>query len=146
MKFLIPALLVPVLAFAQAPQGQFDEQQMFEQIKKMMLPVMNKSLPVMQKIKSCIEQSQSSQDLDKCVDIMMTFQQEMAATMGEGNPGQSAVPERPQLEWSRELKAEMLNDIGKSIQDTTATKACLESSASGTEMDACMTKAGLGQR
>ena len=142
MKFLFSLLLVPVLAFAQAPQGQMDERQMFEHFKSMMLPLMDKSLPVMQQIKACIERSQNAQDLDSCLDIMMDFQKEMAASMAGGG-AQVPIPEKPQLQWSPELKSEMLADISKSIQETSATKACLESSATGREMDACMAKAGV---
>lgn len=144
MKFLIPLLLIPALTFAQAPQGNFDEQQMFEQIKQMMLPMMEKSLPAMQQVKGCIQQSGDTQALNKCVDIMLAFQQEMVAAMGR--PGQAPQPQRPAFEWSEQLKAEMLSDIEKTIRETSVTKGCLEASARSSEMDACMAKAGMGQR
>lgn len=145
MKSLLPLLLVPTMVVAQAPApGQFDEQQMFQQLKAGMLPMMEKSLPVMKQLQACIQKSQNTPDLNKCVDIMAGFQKEMVAAMGV--PGQTPEPPRPELEWSEQLKAEMLQDIGKSMQETAATRDCLAASNSGSEMDDCMAKAGLGRR
>lgn len=145
MKLLLPLLLAPALVVAQAPTpGQFDEQQMFQHLKGTMLPMMEKSLPVMKQLQACIQQSQNTPDLNKCVDIMTAFQKDMVATMGV--PGQTPEPPRPEVEWSEQLKAEMLQDIGKSMQETAATRDCLAASNNGGEMDDCMAKTGLGQR
>ena len=142
-------LLVSTGVFAQsAPQGQPPGRD-FDDVKKVMLGMMQKSLPAMEKTRSCIEGSQNSQDLKQCAAIMLDFQQQARASMGipeGGAHGKAPTPEDLNLQWSPELKQAMLQDIDRSIEGTQAMVGCLQSSSSGPEMESCVEKAGLARR
>jgi len=152
MKLVAPLLLLllSTAVFAQsAPQGQTPGRS-FAGAKTVMLDMMQKSLPAMEKTRSCIEGSKNSQDLNRCAAIMLDFQRQARASMGvpEGGPhGKKApTPEDLDLQWSPELKQAMLQDIDRSIEGTQAMVGCLQSSDSGAEMEACVEKVGLGRR
>lgn len=144
--FAAPLLLAPLVAFAQAPQGQMTEQEFFNRMKQQMLPIMTDSIPAMQKTKECVSASQNSEELNACAAIMTAFQAKV-----EGNarkpanvPGHKAAPPAPpKLEWSPELKQRILTDISTSIKNTSTGKSCLEKSNSNQEMSSCMTAAGI---
>ncbi|OOZ37657.1 hypothetical protein [Solemya velesiana gill symbiont] len=115
----------------------------FAQMKAKILPAITASLPNLEKIKSCVNASKNSEDLNGCVDIMMAFQKKM---MG-GAAGPANVPEHntqsPRMKWSAELKERILADLSQSIKNTTAAKGCLESSSNNAQMSSCMEAAGI---
>ncbi len=148
MKLAVPLLLlVSTGVFAQsAPQGRPGGAG-FAEAKPVMLGMMEKSLPAMEETRSCIEGSGNSQDLNRCAAIMLEFQRQARASMGipEGGPHgkKPPKPEDLKLEWSPQLKQQMLKDIDRSIEGTRAMVGCLKSSDSGDQMEACMEKTGL---
>ena len=149
MKFAVVLLLLPFVALAETPKGEVDEAQKIEQMKKMMLPMMEKSIPAMEKTRACIQASGNTADLKDCSEIMRAFQNEMAAMMGrpEASPhGPGPMDEELDIEWSQELKTEMLAGLEQSIKATKAAKGCMESSASGDEMRSCMEQKGFPPR
>ena len=149
MRFIVFLILIPLTAVAQQPGGQMDQQQYFEQMKQMMLPMIEKSIPVMEEARRCVESSGNSDQLNKCVTMMADFQKEMMAMMGapaQGQKGAPPEPEVPQLEWSESLQAEIIRDLGESLKGTLTTRKCLTSSASPKAMEACMSQAGMGAR
>ena len=149
IRFAVVLLLLPFVALAQAPQGEVDEAQMVEQMKKMMLPMMEKSIPAMEKTRACIQASDNTADLKACAEIMRAFQKEMTAMMGgpEASPhGSGPMDEELDIEWSQELKTEMLAGLEQSIKATKVAKGCMESSSSGDEMRTCMEQKGFPSR
>jgi len=140
MKLTLPLLLLaPTLLFAQSAPPQGDPQQMFDQAKKTMLPMIQKSLPAMEKTQSCIQKSANTDDLNKCVGMMLEYQKQMAEMAGKSAP-KMPTPESLNLQWSEELKGQIVADIGKSIERTGILKGCLESSFTNEEMGACIQK------
>lgn len=145
MRLIAPLLMVPLIAFAQQPPpGQMDKEQYFQQMKQMMLPMMEKSLPAMEETRSCVEKSGDSAQLNGCVAMAAEFQKEMMAAMGAPADAAQAMPETPKLEWSESLRAEIVRDLAESIRGTTITRECLVSSQDSGAMEACMTRAGMG--
>jgi len=141
--------LLKLLALAQTPQGEVDEAQKIEQMKKMMLPMMEKSIPAMEKTRACIQASGNTADLKACAEIMRAFRKEMAAMMSRPadsphEPG--PMDEELDIEWSQELKTEMLAGLEQSIKATKAARGCMESSSSGDEMRTCMEQKGFPSR
>ena len=74
MKIVATLLLVPVVALAQAPNSGMDRGQMLEQMKRVMLPMMEQSLPEMDKTRQCVQASGNTAELNKCAEIMQEFQ------------------------------------------------------------------------
>jgi len=149
MRFAVVLLLLPFVALAEAPPGEADEAQMIEQMKKMMLPMMEKSIPAMEKTHSCIRASGNTVDLRACAEIMRSLQKEMAAMMGRpaASPhGPGPMDKAFDVEWSQELKTELLAGIDQSIKATKVAKVCIESSSSGDDMQNCMEQKGFPSR
>jgi len=149
MKIAATLLLIPVVALAQAPGSGMDRGKMLEQMKKSMLPMMEQSIPEMEKTRKCVQASGNSADLKKCAEIMQAFQKRM---MGELNlppgAGHGAPPpqKEPDIEWSQKVKDELLQGMEMSIKQASAMKGCLQSSATPEQMDACMQKGGLSPK
>ncbi|MET0090193.1 MAG: hypothetical protein ABW068_09290 [Candidatus Thiodiazotropha sp.] len=143
MKWLITTLLLPGLAFAQQPspgQGQpIDSQQYFEMSKKMMLPAIEKSLPVLQETQGCLTQATDVGSFQKCVDILNDLEQQMRAQMGAPpNAPDSQQPASKTIEYTEQNKSNMLKFVNQSIAAGQAMKQCFDSSATGEQMDSCM--------
>ena len=157
MKIVATLLLVPIVALAQAPSQGIDRAKMLEQMKQHMLPMMEKSLPEMEKTKQCVQVSGNSAELKQCAEIMQAFQQKMMAEMappaGAGGPAEGGRPpaaaapppqqEMPEIEWSEQKRDEIVQGLDKSIKQASAMSGCLRSSNTPEEMDACMQRSGL---
>ena len=147
MKRILPLLLLPVMAIAQQGQPPQMEQQAFEQIKKNMLPMLQQALPAMQETLACVQATGNSADLQQCAQQMVEFSRQMAIMSGV--PADQ-VPEPPpgamQMEWSEQLKGQIVTDISQSIERAKATLSCLESSSESQQMGACMQQHGGGRR
>ncbi len=109
----------------------------FEQVKKMMLPVLTKSIEPLKQTRACVVESANSEQLNTCVEIMAKFQRGLI-------PGGTEVaPKMPRLEWSRALAEQIRSELDRSMLDTSANINCLQSSASQKAMEECMRKAGV---
>ncbi|RLJ15721.1 hypothetical protein DJ030_17750 [bacterium endosymbiont of Escarpia laminata] len=145
MKYLLPILLLPAMVFAQSPQGQMDREQMFKMAKQRMLPVMETSIPAMKKTLTCLEGTSSKDDLMKCVAIMTEAREQAMRSIGGGKESSHGkpplAPDPKDIEWSPEMKVQMVKDLKLSIKRSEAIKGCLGKSASSAEMDSCMQSA-----
>ncbi|MCP3670742.1 MAG: hypothetical protein GY814_09985 [Gammaproteobacteria bacterium] len=119
--------------------GQAVDLQDFEQVKKMMLPVLTKSIEPLKQTRACVVKSTNSEQLNACVEIMAEFQRGLIP--GGGN----AAPKMPRLEWSEVLTEQIRSDLDRSMLETSANIKCLQSSASQKAMDECARKAGVGR-
>ena len=141
MKYLSLLLFWPVLALAQPPAGQMDQQQMFEQSKKMMLSMTEESLPSMREARGCLEGADSQGEFEKCAQIMIELNKKMMARMGPtpGHQGQAPEMKDPsEIEWSDEVKTNMLKFLDQSIMVGTAMQDCLNSSSGMQQLRQCM--------
>ncbi len=140
-------LLAPAVAMAQQAKNPMTDPQMFAQMKQMMMPQMQESLPAMEQTRSCVSASQNSADLNGCVEIMTAFQNKMRANMPkppQGAPGHNAQqPAPPKLEWTPELKEKLMADIGTSIKNTNIAIKCMQQSSKHEEMRNCMQANGI---
>lgn len=149
MKIFAALLLLPAVALAQAPGGQMDRSKLLEQMKQSMLPMMEQSLPELERTRECVRASGNSAQLKECAAIMEAFQKRMMAKMGmpkggaHQGEGQSAPPQQPEIEWSPEVQKRVLQGLEMSIKQTSAMKGCLQSSQTPDQMDACMKQSGL---
>jgi len=129
--------LLSLLLGSNLIADQVVDLQDFAQVKKMMLPVLTKSLEPLRQTSACVVKSKNSEQLNACVEIMAKFQQDLT-------PGGSAVaPKMPRLEWSHALAEQIRSDLDRSVIDTSANIKCLQSSASQDELQGCMRKAGI---
>jgi hypothetical protein len=141
MKWLLTTLLVPTLALAQPPgQGgeQMDPQQHFEQSKKAMLPVIDQSIPAMQETKTCLDQAKDQAGFQKCVDIMISLEQEMQAKMGRGGGANTQTKTPQKIEFNEQNRQNMQKFLDQSILVGQALKKCFNSSQSPDQMSSCM--------
>ncbi len=147
MKWLITALLLPGLAFAQQPppgQGQpIDPQQYFDKSKAMMLPAIEMSLPVLQQTQSCLTQAGDAGSFQKCVDMLNDLEQQMKAKIGgpKGAPSDAPNAQQPAvkpIEYTEQNKANMLKFVEQSIVAGQAMRQCFDASTTGEQMDRCM--------
>ena len=173
MKIAATLLLIPVVALAQAPTQQapgqgpgqgpgqkIDRSKMLEHMKQSMLPMMERSLPEMEKTRQCVQASSNTAELKQCAEIMQAFQKRMIAEMapppgargpaGAPPPGASAAAppaqQMPEIEWSPEKRDEIAQGLEMSIKQATAMSGCLRSSNTPEEMDACMQNSGLSPK
>ncbi len=109
----------------------------FEQVKKMMLPVLTKSIEPLKQTRTCVVESTNSEQLNACVEIMAKFQRGLIPG------GADVAPKMPRLEWSRALAEQIRGDLDRSMLETSANINCLQSSASQRDMEECMRKAGV---
>jgi hypothetical protein len=144
MKKLSLLMLLPALALAQPPgQGvQMDPQQFFDQSKKMMLPAIAESLPVMQEARRCLQAAESQEDLQACGEIMAQLQEKMQARMGLPS-GLSEGQEPPMrnskdIEWNEETKKNALMFLNHSILVGSAMQECFNQSSGVEQMQQCM--------
>ncbi len=145
MKYLLPFLIVPAIAFAQAPsQGKMSKQDYFDGIKGRMQQVMALTVPAMEKTQVCLQQAGDKPALNGCIDIMAEVQRKMMSGKAAGHGAQN-MPKKPNIEWSEEIKAKMLKDLERALTESKATQGCFGSSATPEQMDVCMKKAGLGR-
>ncbi len=151
MKIAAVLLLAPVIALAQqppqqgmprGPQGQMDQAEILKQMQQHMLPVLEESLPNMREMRACVAASNNKEDLTKCAEMMRAFQRQMMPP-GSQMPPPNPEAEQPDIEWSPEIKQQILAGIDQSITQTAAMKGCLESSSSPEQMNQCMRKSGL---
>lgn len=141
MKFLPFLLLWPALALAQPPAGQVDQQQMFEQSKKMMLSMTNESLPSMREARTCLKSADGQSEFEKCAQIMIDLNKKMMARLGpmNGQQGQSPKMKDPsEIEWNEQTKGNMLKFLDQSIMVGTAMQDCLNSSSGMQQLQQCM--------
>jgi hypothetical protein len=146
MKWLLTTLLVPTLALAQPSEqgtGQMDPQQDFDQSKKAMLPVIDKSIPAMQETKTCLNQAKDQAAFQKCVDIMISLEQEMRAKMGRGGAQQQPAKK---IEFNEQNRQNMQKFLDQSILVGQALKKCFNSSQSPDQMASCMEAAQPKQK
>jgi hypothetical protein len=141
---LLLFLLFPAIALAEpsGPVGQIDPQQIFEQSKQMMLPMIEESLPVMKEARSCLEAAQSKDDLKACSELMAELQRKMSSRMGPAmGLSESKEPSMRQpvdIEWNEEVKKNMLIYLDRSILVGTAMQECLNQSSGMEQMQQCM--------
>ncbi len=151
MRFSALFLMLPALALAQPPgqpMPQMDPQQFFEQSKKMMLPMVEDSLPTMREARACLEKADDQAAFDECSKIMAELQKKMQARMGplhgmpeDQQPPQGAEPpmqEPKQIEWNEQTKKNMLQFLDRSILMGDAMKDCLQKSGNLEQMQQCM--------
>lgn len=159
MKIAATLLLIPVVALAQSPNAGMDRSKMLEQMKQSMLPMMEQSLPEMEKTRQCVQASGNTADLKKCAEIMQAFQKKMMAGMapppgaqgpaGAGQPGAgagSSAPPPPEIVWSEQKRDEIVQGLDMSIKQASAMKGCLQSSDTPEQMDSCMQQSGLSPK
>ena len=149
MKIVATLLLVPVVALAQAPNPGMDRGQVLEQMKRVMLPMMEQSLPEMDKTRQCVQESGNTAELNKCAEIMQEFQKKMMAGMAPPPGADAKMPppqKAPEIEWSQEKRDEILQGLDISIKQATAMTGCLRSSETPEQMDSCMQKSGLSPK
>lgn len=137
--YLCPILISMLFGSPVFAEKSVDLQD-FEQVKQMLLPVMTKSIAPLKETRECVVASTNSDQLNACVDIMASFQREMAQAPG----GVQEAPKMPRLEWSRAITEQIRSDLDKSLRDTQARIECLRSSGSHQAMDECIHKAGAG--
>jgi hypothetical protein len=154
MKWLIPALLLPVMSYAAQPLGaaggQMDPMQYFQQSKQRMLPIIEKSLPAMQETEACLNKAENEAAFTKCVEIMTTLDKKMRASMGSA-PGMSgsaqpATKEPQKIEFNEQNKTNMLKFLERSILIGNAMKKCFSSSETPEQMQTCMQAEKTKQR
>jgi hypothetical protein len=142
MKYLSLLLLWPALALAQPPGGQMDEQQMFEQSKKMMLSMASESLPAMREAQGCLKGADSQGEFEKCAQIMVELNKKMMARLGPmqgNNPGhQPKMKDPSEIEWNEETKTNMLKYLDQSITVGSAMQDCLNTSSALQQLQQCM--------
>jgi hypothetical protein len=142
MRFLPLLLLLPALALAQPSAGQMDQQQMFDQTKKMMLSMTEETLPAMQESYSCLKAADDQAAFEECAQIMIELNKKMMARMGpmHGAPeGQAPQMKDPsEIEWNQETKDNMLKFLDRSIMVGTAMQDCLKQSSDLQQMQQCM--------
>ncbi|MES9884920.1 MAG: hypothetical protein ABW185_29095 [Sedimenticola sp.] len=146
MKYLLPFLIAPAIVFAQAPgQGKMSKQDYFGGIKGRMQQVMALTIPAMEQTQGCLQQAEERSALNGCIDIMAGVQRKMMSPRAAGH-GAQAVPKRPDIEWSEEIKGKMLKDLERALAESKATSGCFDTSTTSDQMDACMAKSGLGSQ
>jgi hypothetical protein len=142
MRFLVLFLLLPTLALAQTPPPQMDQQQFYEQTKKMMLPMMQESLPAMRKARSCLQDADDQAAFEACAKIMTDLDEKMRAQLGSGNGmhgGQTPPMKDPkEIEWNAETKKNMLQYLDRSIIVGSAMSDCLSKSSTMDQMQQCV--------
>ncbi|MCU7813093.1 MAG: hypothetical protein KZQ77_17955 [Candidatus Thiodiazotropha sp. (ex Notomyrtea botanica)] len=138
MRILSLLLLIPSLAMAQPPTGQMDPQQIFEQSKQMMLPMMEESLPAMKEAKACLQKADDQSSFESCAEIMADLDKKMRARMG-AMPGNQDQPMKDpkDIEWNAETKKNMLHFLDRSILIGTAMSDCFKQSSSMEQMQKC---------
>ena len=144
MRFLSLLLLIPGLALAQPPAGQMDPQQFFEQSKKMMLPMMEESLPAMKEARACLEKADDQSSFESCAEIMAELDKKMRSRMGGMMPpgAQARHEEKPMkdpkdIEWNAETKKDMLFFLDQSITVGQAMTKCFKQSSTMEQMQQC---------
>ena len=151
MKIAATLLLIPVVALAQAPNSGMDRGKMLEQMKQSMLPMMEQSLPEIEKTRQCVQASGNTADLKKCAEIMQAFQKKMMAGVAPppgADAGSGAPPpqQAPEIEWSQKKKDEILQGLDMTIKQASAMTGCLQSSDTPEQMDSCMQRSGLSPK
>ena len=162
MKIAATLLLIPVVALAQAPNPGIDRSKILEQMKQSMLPMIEQSLPEMEKTRACVQASSNTAELKECAEIMQVFQQKMMAEMapppgaqgpaGPGQPGAGAggsappPPPQPEIVWSEQRRDEIVQGLEMSIKQASAMQGCLQSSATPEQMDSCLQQSGLSPK
>jgi hypothetical protein len=137
MKYLLPILLLPSLAFAEPPEGQMKTPS-FEQYKSTMQPVLQDSLPAIKETRACMNKASSKEEFVKCVKIMEDKARATRNKMGipEDKTPTTKVPD--DFEWNAKTKESILKDIDRSIQYNSALQECLGKSKTDEEMGNCM--------
>jgi hypothetical protein len=119
-----------------------DPQQFFDQSKKMMLPTIEESLPVMHEARRCLQAAENQEDLQACGEIMAQLQEKMQARMGPppGMPEDQEPPMRDpkDIEWNEETKKNTLLFLDRSILVGSAMQECFNQSSSMEQMQQCM--------
>jgi hypothetical protein len=142
MKWSRILLLLPSLAMAQQPGLQVDQQQFFEESKRKMLPMMEKSIPAMKQTKSCLEKVNDQTGFDKCNEIMMAMEKEIKERMGPvpGMPEDQQAPTKSpkDIKYSPEVSNNMMKFLERSIMIGAAMQKCFTQSSTADQMRSCM--------
>ncbi len=147
---LLLLILLPGLVLAQPPQGQPLQEQMpaapkgqmptpppFDEFKKTMSPMVEKTLPAMKETRECVSKAESKEAVEKCVNAMAQKAQEIQKQAGK--PGTAVARKMPaDFEWTPERKQMMLKQMDLSITRNSAMHECLGQSNTREEMDTCM--------
>jgi hypothetical protein len=143
MKIIYLLLLFPVMALAQPPAGQMDQQQFFEQSKQMLLPMMEESLPVMKEARGCLAKADDQSAFEDCAEIMAELDKKMRARMEAMMPPgmqprhESPVKDPKEIEWNEKTKKEMLGFLDQSISVGQAMSDCFRKSTTVEQMQQC---------
>ncbi len=139
MKYLPLLLLMPIVALAQPPAGQMDPQLIFEQTKKMMLPIMDETLPTMREARSCLQGADDQAAFEKCAEVMVALDKKMRERMGPATGAKTPPMTDPKdIEWTPETKEKMLKFLDNSITVGSAMSDCLNQSTGMEQMQQCM--------
>ena len=145
MKYLLPLMIAPAIAFAQPPdQGEMSKQDYFDGIKVRMVQMIEVTVPAMEKTQVCLEKAGDKQALNGCVEIMAAAQRELMGPKGAARGEQKVLP-KPDIEWSDETRNKMLEDLVRAIKESKVAGSCFESSGTPDQMDACMEQSGLAK-
>ncbi|MCG8428985.1 MAG: hypothetical protein MI754_16640 [Chromatiales bacterium] len=137
-KIVYTLLMVLPLSVSAQSTGQQPERPPFATVKSNMLPIIDDSIGPMSETRDCVAKSQNSEQLNVCVEMMTKHQEKMMTRMAKPGHTPPPQPEAPVLEWSEELKKQILVDMDKSIATAKKTKVCLQSSSSHEQMIRCM--------
>jgi hypothetical protein len=142
MKWSRILLLLPSLAIAQQPGSQVDQQQFFEESKQKMLPMMEQSIPAMKKTMSCLEKVNDQAGFEKCNEIMIAMEKEVKERLGPvpGMPEDQQVPTKSpkDINFSPEVKNNMMKFLERSIMIGTVMQKCFNQSSTADQMRSCM--------
>jgi hypothetical protein len=134
--------LLPAVALAQQPATapDLDPQLFYDQSKKVMLPMLEESLPLMHKARDCLQAASSESELKACGDIMTALQKQNLGHMAGGAPGEQRPPmQQPQkVEVTAENKENMLQFLKQSILIGSAMQECFGKSSGPQQMRECM--------
>ncbi len=121
MKLVASLLFLPVVALAAPSDHQAQMDQIFKMAKSRMLPMLEQSVPAMERTRNCLQAAESKDDFIECTTIMRDLQQKMMQNLApQGAPHQKRPPKEEfdasKIEWNAETKAQMLTDITQSVE------------------------------
>ncbi len=119
-----------------------DPQQYYDQTKKLMLPMLEESLPLMHKARDCLQAAKSESEMKACGEIMQALQKQnlgrMAVTPSIPGEHRPATRKPQKVEVTAENKERMLQFMKQSILIGSAMQECFSQSSGPQPMRECM--------